>query len=91
MKKHVLVLTMSALILVCGPIAASAQQGHGTPTMQQPDQQQPASPRPEARMSGQGGMMGRGMMGRGMMGQGGMMGRGMMGEEAPSLCASSLL
>jgi hypothetical protein len=74
MKKHVLVLTMSALILACGPIAASAQQSPGTPMMQQPDQQHtqhhPADQEGPG-MTGQGGMMGRGMMGHGMMGQGG--------------------
>jgi hypothetical protein len=78
MKKHVLVLTMSALILACGPIAASAQQSPGTPTMQQPDQQHtqhhPADQEGSG-VTGQGGMMGRGMMG-----QGGMMGHSMMGQ-----------
>ena len=55
MKKHVLVLTMSALILVCGPIAASAQQS--------PDQQH--TQHHPADQEGQRGMMGRGMMGGG--------------------------
>jgi hypothetical protein len=38
MEKHVLVLTTSAFILVCGAITASAQQSPGSPM--QPDQQQ---------------------------------------------------
>jgi len=90
MKKHLLMLTTSAFILACGPIAASAQQSPGTPTMQQPadshsthhpDQQQ-SQQQPNGQenpgMMGHGGMMGRGMMGdRGMMGHG-MMGRGMI-------------
>src|SRR6266498_4403667 len=89
MKKHLLMLTTSAFILACGPIAASAQQSPGTPTMQQPadshsthhpDQQQ-SQQQPNGQenpgMMGQGGMMGRGP---GMSGEGGMMGRGMMGQ-----------
>ncbi len=83
MKKHVLVLTMSAFVLACGPVAASAQQSPGTAMMQQADQQHaqhhPADQ--EAPMSGQGGMMGCGMMG-----QGGMMGRG--GNEGVHLLQS---
>jgi hypothetical protein len=73
MRKHVLMLTTSAFILVCG--GASAQQTGG-PMMQQPDHQptqQQATDRQGRGMMGQGGMMGHGMMGRGMMGQGMMM------------------
>jgi EF hand len=79
MKMRVRVLTISAIILACGAMTASAQQTPGSPKVQQPTQQQsqPQSPNQGPGMMGQGGMMGRGMMG-----QGGMMGRGMMGQEA---------
>jgi EF hand domain-containing protein len=90
MNKHVLVLMISAFILACGAIAASAQETPGTPKTQQPDhaQHHPAD-QGGSGMTGQGGMMGRGMMeqggmmGRGMMGQGGMMGCGMIGQGGP--------
>jgi EF hand len=76
MHKHVLVLTISALVLAYG--ATAIAQG---PMMPRTDQQQTQG---HDGSMGQGGMMcgmmGQGdMMGRGMMGQGGMMGRGMMG------------
>ena len=82
MRKHVLTLTMSAFILACAGLGASAQQT-GAPMMQQPDHpptQQPTD-REGRGMMGQGGMMGRGMM----MGHGGMMGRGMMGPMGPAM------
>src|SRR5260370_36631204 len=87
MKKHVLVLTTSAFILVCGAIAASAQQSPGSPMMQQPDQQrtqQQSTDQNGPGMMRQGGMMmGRSKIGQGgggMMGCGEMVGhRGMMG------------
>jgi hypothetical protein len=60
MEKHVLVLTTSAFILVCGAIAASAQQGPGRPMMPQPDQQQ--TQQKPADQEDQG-MMHRGMRG----------------------------
>src|SRR5260370_27929001 len=75
MEKHVLALTTSAFILVCGAITATAQQSPGSPMMQQPDQQQT-----QQRPADQEGAGMRGMMGRGRMGQGGMMGRCMMGH-----------
>ena len=87
MQKHVLMLTTSAFVLACSPIAANAQQGPGVPMTQQPGQQHPQQQptgQEDSSMMGPGGMMGRGMMGhggmmgRGMIGQGGMMGRGMM-------------
>jgi hypothetical protein len=76
MHKHVLVLTISALVLAYG--ATAIAQG---PMMPRTDQQQTQG---HDGSMGQGGMMcgmmGQGdMLGRGMMGQGGMMGRGMMG------------
>jgi hypothetical protein len=40
MKKHVLAITISSLILLPGITTVSAQQGPVNPTMQQPDQQQ---------------------------------------------------
>jgi hypothetical protein len=75
MRKHVLVLTISALVLAYGGTAIA--QG---PMMPRADQQQTQG---QDGSTGQGGMMcgmmgEGGMMGRGMMGQGGMMGRGMM-------------
>jgi len=79
MEKHVLLLTTSAFILVCGAMTASAQQSPGSPM--QPDQQQTQQqPTDQDGPGGHRGMMGCGMMGRGMMGHGGMMGRGMMGQ-----------
>ena len=83
MQKHVLMLTTSAFVLACSPIAANAQQSPSVPMTQQPSQQQtqqqPTGQEELLSMMGPGGMMGHGgMMGRGMMGQGGMMGRGMI-------------
>jgi EF hand len=72
--QHVLVLTISALVLAYG--ATAIAQGPMMPRAEQQQTQQ-ATPGQEGSM-GQDGMM-CGMMGRGMMGQGGMMGRGMMG------------
>ena len=69
MHKHVLVLTISALVLAYG--ATAIAQG---PMPRADQQQQQATP-------GQDGMGQDGMM-CGMMGQGGMMGRGMMGGGA---------
>jgi hypothetical protein len=69
MYARVLGLTISAVILACGPVAALAQDQ----TMPQPVQQLA-----QAQPTGQ---EGSGMMGRGMMG-GGMMGHGMMGGGA---------
>jgi EF hand len=65
MHKHVLVLTISALVLAYG--ATAIAQG---PMMPRTDQQQ---------TQGHDGSMGQGGMMCGMMGQGDMMGRGMMG------------
>jgi hypothetical protein len=95
MKKHILLLTIPAFILVCSPIAARAQQSPGTPSMQQPPVQQPLDSQSSQQqpkdhenpgmigrgpgMMGQGGVMGRGP---GMMGQGGTMSRGMMGQDS---------
>ena len=75
MKRRLRVLTISAILLGCGPMTASAQQTPSSPMVQQPAQQQ-------AQPQNQGpGMMGQqGMMGRGMMGPGGMMPPGMMGQ-----------
>jgi len=71
MRRQVLLLTTSALILAYGAMAATAQ-GPMTP---QPDQHHPQQTTPGQEGSmGQGGMMGRGMMGGGMMGGGMMMG-----------------
>ena len=81
MHKHVLVLTISALVLAYG--ATAIAQG---PMPRADQQQQQATPGQDGSMGQDGmmcGMMGQGgMMGRGMMGQGGMMGRGMMGGGA---------
>jgi len=72
MRRQVLVLTTSALVLAYGAIAATAQ-GPMTP---RPNQQQT-----QQQTTGEEGSMGQGgMMGCGMMGQGGMMGRSMMGR-----------
>jgi hypothetical protein len=100
MQKHVLMLTTSAFVLACSPIAANAQQGPGVPMTQQPGQQHPQQQptgQEDSSMMGPGGMMGRGMMGhggmmgRGMMGQGGMMGRGMMGPPVMMRIIFSLM
>ena len=68
MRKHVLTLTASAVVLACSVIGPIAQA------------QSPAAPGPD---KDTGGMMGHGMMehmmGHGMMGEG-MMGHGMRGE-----------
>lgn len=75
MRTHVLVLTASMLILAGATTSAIAQQGAGTPMMQQPSHEQT-----QQQGSGQGSIAGqRGMMGPGMMGQGNMM--GMMGQQ----------
>jgi hypothetical protein len=66
MRRQLLVLTTSALIVVCGAMAAIAQRPM-TPRADQQAQQAEGS-------TGQGGMIGCGMMG-----QGGAMGRGTMG------------
>ena len=66
MQKHVLVLTTSAFILACSPIATSAQQSPGFPMTQQPGQQQTQQQptgQEDSSMMGHGGMMGRGIMG----------------------------
>ncbi len=73
MYRHVLALTISALILAYGAVGAIAQER----MMPQPDQQQIQSHpigQEGAGTMGQGGMMGgmMGRMGRGMMGGGGM-------------------
>ena len=64
MKKHILMIITSALVLTCGALGAVAEESpgfHGEGHA----------------MMGQGGMMGCGMMGRGgMTGGGGMMGQG---------------
>jgi EF hand len=100
MQKHVLMLTTSAFVLACSPIAANAQQGPGVPMTQQPGQQHPQQQptgQEDSSMMGPGGMMGRGMMGHGgmmgrsMMGQGGMMGRGMMGPPVMMRIIFSLM
>jgi hypothetical protein len=62
MNKYVLAVTISAFILLCGPMLTSAQQSPGSSMMHQPDQQQS-----HRGMMGEGGMMGHGMMGRGMI------------------------
>jgi hypothetical protein len=85
MQKHVMVLTMSAFILAGGCMTANAQQGPGSPTVQQPldshsthhaDQEQ-TQQQPDGHENP--GVMAQESMGRGsdMMGPGGMMGRGM--------------
>jgi EF hand domain-containing protein len=80
MYKHVMGLTIPALIVAYGAVGAMAQDQ----MPRQPDQQQA----PFHHMGqggggpiGQGGMMGGGMMGEGMMGHG-MMGGGAMGAGA---------
>ena len=66
MQKRILVLTTSALILACGAVAASAQQGPMT-QQQTPQQEQ------ERQLHHPDWFRGMGMMGRGgMMGPGGM-------------------
>jgi|ERR1700716_1767323 len=95
MQKHVLVLTTSAFVLACSPIAASAQQSPSVPMTQQPGQQQTQQQptgQEDSSMMGRGMMMGHGgMMGRGMMGPGGMMGRGMMGPPVMMRIIFSLM
>lgn len=71
MRQHTLVFTMCAFILANGATSAAAQQGPGSPMMQQPTQEQTQQQGlGHESMTGQRGMMGRGMMG--MMGQRGM-------------------
>ena len=75
MRKHVLVLTMTATILTCGTIAASAQApGAVTPGSQQGPTLQPtpggSTTQDQDSFSGYHGMMGPGMMGHGMMNRG---------------------
>jgi hypothetical protein len=80
MRTHVLVLTTSALILIGAATSAIAQQGAGSPMMQQPSHEQTQQQGSgQGSVAGQRGMMGPGMMGQGMMGQGNMM--GMMGQR----------
>jgi len=78
MRKRVLALTASAVVVafgVFGPIA----QAQG-PTAPDPGfQQSPADNQDRGFMMGRGGMMGHGVLGHGMM-SGGMMGGGMMGH-----------
>ena len=75
MRKHVLALTTSALIVACGAMSGDAQAQ--APNPQIPEQQQ--SPGALQDGYGGGGMMDRGMLRRGMMGQGpGGMGPGSM-------------
>jgi EF hand len=74
MRKHVLLLTTTAAILICGAIAASAHPpGAQTP---QPKAEDGGQDGCFGYHSGMMGMMGRGMMGGGMMGGG----RGVMGS-----------
>ena len=89
MQKHVLMLTTSAFVLACSPIATSAQQSPGVPMTQQPSQQQTQQQptgQEDSSMMGHGGMMGRGTMG-----PGGMMGRGMMGPPVMMRIIFSLM
>jgi hypothetical protein len=74
MSKHVLGLTISALILAYGAAGAVAQERMTPPPGQQRVQSHPTD-HDGGEVTGQGGMMG---MGGGMMGRG-MMGAGMMG------------
>ena len=69
MRKRVLVLTTSALILAYGALSAIAQERMTPQSDQQHTQHHPAG-QEGAGMMGQGGMMGRGMMGGGMTGGG---------------------
>jgi hypothetical protein len=80
MNKHLLAVTTSAFVLVCGCLTASAQQSPSNPMMRQPDQQQSHDQEAEGDVTcggkmGHAMMGGRGMIGRGLMG-GGMIGRG---------------
>jgi hypothetical protein len=98
MRRQVLLLTTSVLILAFGAIAATAQ-GPMTPRSDQQQAQQ-ATPGQGGSMAqggmmgcgmmGQTGTMGRGMMGGGMMG-GGMMGGGMMGAPVTRRMIFSLM
>ena len=63
MRKRVLMLTTSAFILVCGAVAASAQQGAMTQPQAPQQQQQEQEHQPHHRM----GMFGPGGMHSGMM------------------------
>ena len=72
MRKRVLMLATSALILACGAVAASAQQG---PMMQQ-QPQVPQQQEQERQLHHPDWFRGMGMMGRSMMGRGGVMGPG---------------
>ena len=75
MRQHALVFTLSAFILAGGATSATAQQGPGSPMMQQPSQEQTQQQGSDHEsMTGR-----RGMMGHGMMGQRGME-RGMTGH-----------
>jgi len=80
MRKRVLALTASAVVLAFGVLSPIAQaQGPATPDAG--SQQTPPGDQERSGMMGRGGMMGGGMMGHGMMGMGhGMMGGGMMGQ-----------
>ena len=89
MRKHVLALTASAVVVafgVLGPIAQAQAPAVPAPG----SQQRPAGNQDGGGMMGRGGMMGGGMMGRegmmdrGMMG-GGMMGQGRAGGMAPMM------
>lgn len=80
MKKHLLAITTSSVILLCGVMTASAQQGPASPPMQQPNQQQTQTQPDYDEEDLSTGMMGRDMngeegMAQGMTGDG----RGMMG------------
>jgi hypothetical protein len=78
MRKRVLALTASAVVVafgVFGPVA----QAQGPAAQDVGSQQNPADNQDYGFMMGRGGMMGHGMMGHGMMG-GGMMGGEMMGH-----------
>lgn len=91
MRKHMLMLTTSAVILCSGAIAAIAQ----APDPRYPNPEQGANNSPAAgapvipqgnpreEMMGGGGMMGRGMMGPGTMGRGRMGGGMGPGAMAP--------
>ena len=68
MQKRVLVLTTSAVILVCGAVATNAQQGAMMQHQPQvPQQQQEQEHHRGMGMMGRGGMMGPGSMHSGMM------------------------
>ena len=75
MYTRILRLTISALILTCSVVGATAQD-RMTPQPDQPQMQSQPTGHEGASTMGQGGMMGHGMM------EGRMMGRGMMGGSA---------